>query len=652
MCGICGFILNKPSFSHDKLSVRIEQIALRINHRGPDSSGSWTNADTGVALGHRRLAVLDLSSAGHQPMISHGGRYVLVLNGEIYNFAWIKRKLAAENAFLQSFRGHSDTEVFLRAIETYGIVEALQLASGMFALAVWDKENRELIIAGDRIGQKPLYYGFCHEGLVFASELACFKEFGREHWQIDRNALALFFRHNYIPAPHSILKNVYKLEPGHFLKIPLTLVQSGKFEGLIAEPYWQAVKVAREQFACRSYLPVKENADELERLLHKAVSMQMIADVPLGAFLSGGVDSSLVAGVMQSISAKPVKTFTIGFNEQLFNEAASAKLVARHLGTDHTELFVTPEMALAVVPDLCRIYSEPFADSSQIPTYLVSRLAKQQVTVALTGDGGDELFGGYARYFHAGIIWKLLKPFSPQVRQNFSRRLANRKTQRLLARIPGIDHGKNSNRILKAADLLTADTFFKLYKSLVSHTRFPEKMLLTCDGEPRTRLDMFEQLDFQATDLEKIMFVDLLTYLPDDILVKVDRAAMAASLETRLPFLDPDIVDFSFRLPVQNKIYNAHGKIILRHLLDKYVPPQLTSKPKHGFSMPVGAWIKGCLKEWAAPLVNSERLRQEGYLDNDVIQKLWCEHQTGKRNCERMLWNVFMFQSWLEDWKS
>ncbi|PKL49115.1 MAG: asparagine synthase (glutamine-hydrolyzing) [Candidatus Riflebacteria bacterium HGW-Riflebacteria-2] len=652
MCGICGFIEKKKESNADSLTDRALRMSEAIRHRGPDAEGVWVKPEEGLALAHRRLAVLDLTAAGNQPMISPNGRYILILNGEVYNFIDIKRKIVADSQIEPVLKGHSDTEILLLAIEQYGVTAAIKLISGMFALALWDQKEKELTLARDKMGQKPLYYGLCREGLVFASELSCFKAFGRENWQIDREALLLYFRHNYIPAPWSILKNVHKLEPGHILRIRAAKIHCGKEDSVVSEPYWQLEESGGENHAGISQSSIAQNEAELEQLLTRAISLQMVADVPLGVFLSGGIDSSIVAAIMQKISSGPTQTFTIAFSEQDYNEADFARQVAGHLRTDHHEFLLNPKMALDIIPDLNRFYSEPFADPSQIPGILLCRLARKKVTVALTGDGGDELFGGYYRYFQAEKLYRIINLLPLSLRQFFAATLNQPKLAQLLAcsSLPG---GPVTGRLIrKMLDLLPSPDFTALYKTLVSHTGNPSSMLLDADKEPETVFDRRDIAKGKSNYLEKMIFCDLKAYLPDDILTKVDRAAMSTGLETRLPFLDQDVVDFARHLPTEQKIKGAHGKIILRRILCKYLPQSLIERPKKGFAVPMAAWLRGELKDWGAAMVDRQRLKHEGLLNYDLIKRMWYDHQRGKQSCERMLWNILMLQSWLEKWRS
>ncbi|MFZ5950604.1 MAG: asparagine synthase (glutamine-hydrolyzing) [Candidatus Rifleibacteriota bacterium] len=650
MCGIAGFVLLKSNLKNCQIRNRVIEMTSKIVHRGPDSHGTWEDEIIGIGLGHRRLSILDLSEAGHQPMLSPSGRYVIVLNGEIYNFTDLKRKVECFNGIEMKLRGHSDTEIFLNAVESLGVEDAVKMAVGMFSIALWDREKRVLTLARDRMGEKPLYYGTCPEGLVFASELSCFKGFIRKDWEIDRNALALFFRHNYIPAPHTIFKNVFKLEPGHMVSISVDCIDKLQ-NGVYPFPYWDIVKLAREGSQNNLNLSFEDCQEQLENLIKNSISLQMVADVPLGAFLSGGVDSSLIVGIMQSLSLRPIKTFTIGFNETNFNEAGYAKEVARYIGTDHTELYVTPKMALDIVPKLCKIYSEPFSDSSQIPTHLVCQLARKHVTVALSGDAGDELFGGYSRYFQQEKLWKVIKYLNKSLKQvaSGSLQILSDAIEFLGARTPS-SFSNLSAKALRAAEFLQYENSFQLYKSLVSHSRLPSKEVIFEGLEPVTKLDFVEKNVSLKNDFEKMMFCDMISYLPDDILVKVDRAAMSVSLETRVPLLDPAIVEFSFKIPIKYKVCNGKGKLLLRRILENYLPKNLFERPKMGFGIPIGDWLRNDLKDWAYELLKKQRIQREGYLCENSIDLYWKEHQSGRKARDYMLWNVLMFQSWLEEW--
>ncbi len=646
MCGLTGFLAS-ARFDCAQIAAVAQGMADALIHRGPDDSGVWTDETSGIALGFRRLSIIDLSPAGHQPMVSTDGRYVIVYNGEIYNFAELRADLE-ENGEAPSWRGHSDTEVLLAAIQSRGLECALKQTVGMFALALWDKHDRSLHLARDRIGEKPLHYGWCGQSFLFGSELKALRP--HPHWnaEIDRDALALFMRHNYIPAPHSIYRGISKLRPGHIL----TLRWQSREPTI--KPYWSARGVAERGFAERSTLTEPDLSIELETLLRDAVKQQMVADVPLGAFLSGGVDSSTIVALMQAQSNRPVKTFTIGFQEPGYDEATHAAAIARHLGTDHTELYVTPHEARDVIPTLHTIYDEPFADSSQIPTSLVAQLARSHVTVALSGDGGDELFGGYTRYAFAQRLWGKLSVLPLPLRHSIATaiRLVSTKhwsaiMKPLLAlgpqryRIPMPGH-----KMHQLAGAISHQSLDSLYRDLVSHWNPPEDIVMT-GTEPHSSLDAINGSSIDDP-VARMMLLDLVTYLPDDILVKVDRAAMAVSLETRIPLLDHRVVEFAWRIPVAANFNRNGSKGILRNVLYRYVPKALVDRPKMGFGVPIDSWLRGPLKDWAADLLDPIRLRREGYLKPELIQARWGEHLSERRNWHYPLWDVLMFQAWLQ----
>jgi asparagine synthase (glutamine-hydrolysing) len=647
MCGIAGFIGGR--FDHGGQGARAVLAGMTgaIAYRGPDSAGAWLEPEHKVALGHRRLAILDLSPAGEQPMTSPSGRFVTVYNGEIYNHLELRERLAGP------WRGHSDTETLLAAIEAWGVEEALKQCAGMFALALWDREEKALILARDRLGEKPLYYGWQGRGaeaaFLFGSELKALARHPAFRREIDRQALALFTRFNYVPAPHSIYAGIAKLPPGTFLKL-----RAGETAPAITA-YWSAADVAASGSAAPLDIGPEEATDELDRVLSKAVAQQMISDVPLGAFLSGGVDSSTIVALMQAQSSRPVKSFSIGFHERAYNEAEHAAAVARHLGTDHTELYVQPEDALAAIPALPAIYDEPFADASQVPTLLVSRLARRQVTVALSGDGGDELFAGYNRYSLAARNWgrisKLprrlrraaaagLTALSPEQWNKVAGAIAPILPASMRLRVPG-------EKVHKAARGLASGSADELYRGLVSSWRDPGEIVIG-GSEPAT-LDpaTLARLDGLGT-CERMMALDMLTYLPDDILAKVDRAAMSVSLETRVPLLDHRVVELAWRLPQDMKLRGGETKWVLRQLLYRHVPRALIERPKMGFGIPIDAWLRGPLKGWAEELISERRLTGEGYFRPGPIRAAWEAHQSGRANMQYQLWAILMFQSWLE----
>lgn len=643
MCGIVG-LLGRPGEAGADVET-IRRMASALVHRGPDDEGIWSDAEAGIALAHRRLAIVDLSPAGHQPMFSHCGRYVIVFNGEIYNHASIRAELDTEGA--PAWRGHSDTEVLLAAIVRWGLRQALGKCVGMFALALWDRTERTLVLARDRIGEKPLYYGRIGKLFGFASELKALRAHPCWAAEVDRNALALLMRHNYVPAPYTIYQGFLKLRPGHFL-----VLDHASKEPRV-EAYWKASEAASRGHDNPFGGTPEDAVEALDKLLRQSLEGQMMADVPLGAFLSGGIDSSTVAAVMQSMSARPIRTFTIGFHQPDYNEAEHAREVARHLGTDHTELYITEREAMDVIPRLPEIYCEPFSDSSQIPTYLVSKLARQHVTVSLSGDAGDELFSGYTRYSLAESFWNKLSRV-PALLRRAAAGLATMPPPAVYDRLAGSlmqfmperrRQTRLGDKVHKAAGLLSLGTPGEVYLHLCSHWSAPEQLVLGAREMP-TMLTGYEPLPDLAGNVERMMFTDLVSYLPDDILVKVDRAAMAVSLETRVPFLDHRIVEFALSLPLSILRAGNAPKWPLRQILHKHVPRQLVERPKMGFGVPIDSWLRGELREWAEDLLSERRLKSEGFFDPALIRQAWSEHLSGQRNHQYLLWDVLMFQGW------
>jgi asparagine synthase (glutamine-hydrolysing) len=644
MCGIAGVMIAE---SVDFSESTLHRMGDAIVSRGPDDSGVWMDRVAGVGLVHRRLSIVDLSLAGHQPMFSASGRYVLVFNGEIYNHLDLRTTLESAAGEI-CWRGHSDTETLLAGFDAWGIEETVRRSVGMFAFAVWDKSEHVLTLGRDRLGEKPLYYGWQGDIFLFGSELKALKAHPAFVSTVDRNALTLLMRHNAIPAPYSIYQDIHKLLPGTLLS--LSLQQRN------AEPryYWDARQVVASALS-RPFVGSGEDAvEELERLLRQSIAGQMVADVPLGAFLSGGIDSSTVAALMQAQSNRPVRTFSIGFNEAAYNEAEHARAVARHLGTAHEEFYVTPQQALDVISRLPSLYCEPFADSSQIPTFLVSQLARQHVTVALSGDGGDELFGGYSRYVQGNRLWgKLshlplwLRGWMAQGIQAVPPRLWNRMLAPVQSVLPRrLKFSNIGDKLHKGSCILTAQSLSEVYRSLTSHWIFPESLVLGAH-EPATALTDMVRQPHADNAIHQMMALDLVSYLPDDILTKVDRAAMAVSLETRVPLLDHRIVEFAWRLPLSSKIKGGVGKWPLRQVLYKYVPRDLIERPKMGFGVPIEHWLRGALREWAEDLLDESRLRREGFFNPEPIRQKWQEHLSGRRNWQYLLWDVLMFQTWL-----
>lgn len=646
MCGITGFALGSP-LAHAAEVLHAMNATLR--HRGPDAGDIFIDESCGIGLGHRRLAIVDLSPAGAQPMSSPSGRYTVVFNGEIYNFERLRAQLGPGAA---PYRGHSDTEVMLHAFERWGVRAAIPQLHGMFALAVWDRIERRLILARDRVGKKPLYYGKIGASLLFGSELKALRRFPGWTNDVDRDALTAYLRHNYVPAPHSIHRGVRKLPPGSLLEI-----DCAHGAPVFAEPirYWEP----GDRFAAAAAEPFAGNYDAalqaLDELLRDAVGLRMVADVPLGAFLSGGVDSSLVVALMQAQSQRPVKTYTIGFNEPGYDEAQHARAVAAHLGTDHTELYVSAQDALDLIPAMPQMFDEPFSDSSQLPTALVCAMARRHVTVALSGDGGDEGFCGYGRYRLWREVWRLLAR-APAPLTRVAARAIEALPEPMLDRLvrwcdpilPGfVPRAAAGARLHALAGLVREPTASGIYRQMVSHWPRPEELVIG-GREPRGHpLFEWESRDMAAFT-QHMSVLDTATYLPDDILVKVDRASMAVSLEARSPLLDHRVLEFAWSLPLEFKLEERRGKRILWDLLYRYVPQELVDRPKTGFGVPIDAWLRGPLKDWADAMLDPVRLRREGYLRPEPIRRAWDEHQSRRRDWHYYLWDILMFQSWLE----
>jgi asparagine synthase (glutamine-hydrolysing) len=646
MCGLTGFLGGPLALVRDEAEALLSRMGDAIIHRGPDSGGVWSDHACAIGLAHRRLSIVDLSAAGAQPMVSHSGRYVIAFNGEIYNHLRIRDALERDGLTGVPWRGSSDTETFLCGLEAWGLVPMLRRSIGMFAMAVWDRQERTLHLARDRIGEKPLYYGRIENeqgsAFVFGSELAALRRHPCFKSDIDRGALVSYLRHNYIGGEASIYKGIRKLPPGGMLSVSLARPDP------VVHHWWSGVDAVIRSAGERFTGTATEAVDSLESLLRDAVGQQMVADVPLGAFLSGGLDSSTVVALMQSQSSRPVRTFSIGFNEPGYNEAEHAKAVAKHLGTDHTELYVTHEQARAVIPKLPSLYSEPFADSSQIPTFLVSELARRHVTVSLSGDAGDELFCGYNRYLLTSSIWSKAAILPRPVRMSMARAVLAIGTRRWDA-IGGLfSMSLLGDKLHKGASLLSSRTISELYRSMVSHWDDPESVVLGATGSPSVLDDLSQRLHGLG-DIERMMALDLLTYLPDDILVKVDRAAMGVSLETRVPFLDHRVVEFAWSLPLSYKLRDGVTKWALREVLYRHVPRALMDRPKMGFGVPIGSWLRGPLRDWAETLLAEPRLRSEGFFNPAPIRRKWSEHLSGQRNWQYHLWDVLLFQAWLEE---
>lgn len=647
MCGITGFLSNNKDQSNAELISLVGKMSDSLRHRGPDDSGSWADENSGVALGFRRLAILDLSPSGHQPMVSSDGRFIIVFNGEIYNFIELRLLLSQMGV---TFIGSSDTEVILAAICRWGMLEAVKKFNGMFAFAIWDRQEKCLWLARDRIGIKPLYYGWMGGVLLFGSEIKALAENPHFEAEINRDALIAFLRFGYIPTPLSIYENIYKLEPGNLLRIP-EQDSPGSQEKIC---YWSAREAVAASFNSPFQGDAQEAMTELDSLIRRSVRERMIADVPLGAFLSGGVDSSTIVALMQQQATQRVRTFTIGFEDKSYNEAKYAAAVARHLQTDHTELCVDEKITLDVIPRLPTLYDEPFADSSQIPTFLVAELARKSVTVSLSGDGGDELFAGYQRYFWARKIrgsFGWLSQTNVQWVARFIKGLIKQDylVDSIARVLPARFRQPNlSVKLQTISEIIDLERSKSVYKSLAfHHCEYPERFVLG-GTEPETVLTDQTKWPHAFGFTELLMYLDLVTYLPDDILAKVDRASMGVSLEARVPFLDDHrLVEFAWRLPLSLKIKGNQGKQILRQVLYQYVPRNLIERPKMGFLLPIGRWLRGPLRDWAEGLLNERKLVTQGFLNPTLIRQVWNEYLLEKNGMQYFLWDVLMFQAWL-----
>ena len=644
MCGFAGFL-----FAHRETDASkdvVARMAERLRHRGPDDEGSWVDEEAGVALGFRRLSIIDLSADGRQPMISNNGRYVVVYNGEIYNFLDLREELTREGA---RFKGNSDTEALLAAVEAWGLEAALRRCVGMFAFALWDRRERTLRLARDRMGEKPLYYGWRGKSFIFGSELKALREHPDWEGEISSDALALYMKRNCVPAPHSIYRGIRKLVPGAVLSL-----RAQDPPGRLPRPvaYWRAKDAVKSASTRRPALSDEEAIEQLDEALRRAVRGMLRADVPLGAFLSGGVDSSVVAALAQAQSGAPIRTFSIGFREDEYDEAPRARAVARRLGTTHTELYAGPKEALDVVPQLPRLYDEPFADSSQIPTFLLCALTREHVTVALSGDGGDELFGGYNRYFWAPRVWNWSRRLPERPRKSIANALAARSAglarayRKICPILPGrLRVEMAGDKLRKLGALLDASGLDQMYERLT--TRWEGAICADENRAPENALSADPELA-RLRPAEKMMYRDMTEYLPDDILVKVDRAAMGASLEARAPFLDHRVVEFAWSLPLGLKARGGEGKWILKRLFSRYAPASLIERPKMGFSAPIGAWLRGPLRDWAEELLRESRLEAEGFFHPKPIRDRWTQHLSGERDWAYHLWDALMFQAWLD----
>ncbi|MGY4751158.1 asparagine synthase (glutamine-hydrolyzing) [Pannonibacter sp. Q-1] len=644
MCGIAG--LMNLTAGGDASRAAAQSMIGCLHHRGPDDNGVW--ADDGIALAQARLSIIDLSAAGHQPMFSACGRFVIVFNGEIYNHQDLRESLDRAGTAPQ-WRGHSDTETLLAALAAWGVRAALERSTGMFAFALWDRQARTLTLGRDRLGEKPLYYGWQGGSFLFGSELKALRAHQDFQAPVDRNALTQFMRLGYVPAPHTIYQGIFKLMPGTFAVLAQAAAPGTPPQ---AETYWSAQAAAAQPQD--SGMSDEEAIATLDRLLSQAVARQMVADVPLGAFLSGGIDSTTITALMQAHSTRPVKTFTIGFHEAGYDEAVHAKAVAQHLGCDHTELYVNAREAMDVIPRLPQIYDEPFADVSQIPVFLVSALARRHVTVSLSGDAGDELFGGYNRYTWGASLWRRLGGMPAGLRSAGGAALQGvpphgwdrlfSLASPLLPR--ALRQSAPGAKIHKLAGLAGARNPEDLYRRLISRWQEPQALVR---GGTEPALTSAGGLQAGGGSLpEQMMLLDQTGYLPDDILAKVDRAAMANSLETRVPLLDHGVVEFAWRQPLDRKIRNGEGKWLLRRVLNRHVPPALVERPKMGFAVPVDNWLRGPLRDWAEALLKEDRLESEGYLDAGLVRRTWREHLSGRRDWSHQLWIVLMFQAWLE----
>ena len=645
MCGIAGVLYSRPKLKSDEFLSLLKSMGDTLRHRGPDDHGEWADANAGVGFAHRRLSILDLSPAGHQPMVSRNQRYVIIFNGEIYNYREIKADLEKSGI---TFRGHSDTETLLECIAYKGLDKALDIINGMFAFALWDKETRSLVLARDRIGKKPLYYGWCNGVFLFGSELKALKIHTSFDSEIDRAALAQFIQYSWLNGPASIYLNISKLLPGSYIEV------SQSMTAVEMQPtiYWSSVekaKQAQENLYAGSY---KDSVNELDVLLNAAVKKRMIADVDLGALLSGGIDSSLIVAMMQSNSSEKIKTFSIGFHEETHNEAQHAKIIANHLGTEHEELYVTAKDCMDVIPKLPIMYDEPFADVSQIPTYLVSKLASNKVKVVLTGDGGDELFAGYTRYFRCIQHWEkqnrvpaLLRPMLGNVMEHATDTLWYM-FQKVETEKNVSTWLKNGSKLDKKSRRMGAKNSQDLFMRMMARYKHIESLVLTKESSGTLLLNKKSWPKF-SDQILNMMLIDTNSYLPDDILVKVDRASMATSLEARSPLLDKDIAEFSWSLPNTSRVDLIGGKKILKDILVQYIPTDLTDRKKMGFGVPIGTWLKGPLRDWAEDILNLEMLEHQGYLNSHAVRKIWSQHLSGWRKHSDLLWSILMFQLWL-----
>ena len=643
MCGIVGVLQPGCEVPPGRIETVIEAMAETLRHRGIDGSGRWVDRAWGIGFGHRRLAIIDLSDNGAQPMQSADGRYVITFNGEIYNHLELRAELGSQG---HRFRGTSDTEVMLAGFVEWGLAGALPRFAGMFAFALWDRVGRCLTLARDRLGEKPLYYGWLDRSLVFGSELKAIRVHPSWKGEIDRNVLALYCRTNYVPAPYSIYRGIWKLEPGTTVTFMAERITPGTIPAPTA--YWSLKEVIQTAGKARFCGTEDEAADRLEEILRSVIKSQMLSDVPLGALLSGGVDSSTVVAIMQEQSRRPVRTFTVRFDDPVYDEADSARAVATHLGTDHTEIEVSASEAMNVIPRIPEWYDEPFADSSQIPTALVAQLARRHVTVCLTGDGGDEVFCGYNRLVRLRSLWDRLKWVPRPLRIPVAWAARNLPfviyEWYLRSRRVGFlgDQVQKFAAVLKSRDLESA------YIALSSFWPDPTTMVKSSVDLPTLLTDCRQWPTF-SEPMDRLMYVEMMTSLPDGMLVKVDRAAMAMSLETRAPLLDHRVVEFAWSLPLEFKVKGDRGKQILRRVLKRHVPSRLIERPKWGFGPPIDSWLQGPLREWAENLLNPSRLHADGFFDPVLVRRCWDAHLRGRRKCHEQLWGILMFQAWLDE---
>lgn len=645
MCGVAGFLFTHKE-TEDPRGV-VSRMAESLRHRGPDDGGSWVDEAAGVALGHRRLAVIDLSTDGRQPMISHDGRYVLSCNGEIYNFIELRDELTRGGA---RFNGRSDTEVLLAAVERWGLEAAIRRFVGMFAFALWDCTEKTLHLARDRMGEKPLYYGWCGKSFLFGSELKALREHPDWVGEISDDALSAYMKLGCVPAPHSIYRGIHKLLPATILSL-----RASDAPGHLPEPrvYWSAHDVVRHISADRGTISDDEALDQLEEVLKRSVRQMLRSDAALGAFLSGGVDSSTVVAMMKAESRTPVRTFSIGFHEKSYDEAHHARDMARHLETEHTELYAGSGEALEVIPHLPRFYDEPFADPSQVPTHLLCALTREHVTVAMSGDGGDELFGGYNRHFWAPGVWRWSNRLPNRLKARITKTLPTRhltlarfyeKISPLLPMRYRVEVA--GEKLLKLADLFDAASLDEVYERLRAHS---DATVCLPGNQNVEQSFVTEPAPRDLHPAERMMFRDMVEYLPDDILVKVDRAGMGASLEVRSPYLDHRVVEFAWSLPLRQKLRDGGGKWILKRLLSRYTPDSLIQRPKMGFAVPIGEWLRGPLNDWAEDLLGESRLREEGFYHPGPVRRMWEQHASGASDWQYCLWGILMFQSWLDE---